>query len=233
MLSASVDSMTNAPHPEESLTRRLPQEAHYQPLRPVGYRPSEIATLGLLVLIVSLSWWLSQSLLILVLSILVFALASTAHAYWRQRHARRQNRLAEALLEAGRLEEASLGFEELCLNYLAHPMHPIFVMNRGVTILWSGEAERAMELFNSASESMKLSPIRFGSFRRNVKLHRALVLTLLGQDGDAEEILKTVKPIHRARVENVLESPKAHDGLPEKTCELWLRRTSKNEEQPD
>lgn len=215
----------------QDILTRLPQEPHYQPLRPVGYRPSEIATLGLLILIVCLAWWLSESLLVLVLSILVFALASTAHAYWRQRHARRQNRLAEALLEAGKLEEASDGFEELCLNYLSHPMHPIFVMNRGVTILWKGELERAMELFNSASESMKLSPIRFGSFRRNVKLHRALVLTLLGQDRDAEEILKTVKPIHRARVENVLKSSKAHDGLPEKTREIWLKRTSKNEEQ--
>ena len=217
----------------QDILTRLPQEPHYQPLRAVGYRPSEIATLGLLILTVTLAWWLSESLLILVLSILVFALASTAHAYWRQRHARRQNRLAEALLEAGKVDEAAAGFEELCLNYLAHPMHPIFVMNRGVTILWSGEAERAMELFNSASESMKLSPIRFGSFRRNVKLHRALVLTLFGHTQEAEEILKTVKPMHRTRVKRVLDSPTKANGLPEKTRELWLRRTSKNEIQPD
>ncbi len=123
----------------------LPTEGHYRPLRRSAWYSRSVPTaLGLGLSVGVLSTWLSPLTLWVSLAGLVgWSIARR----WRMYRFLRANDDGVAMLVSGEFAAAAEVFDKLCMGSTTMPaLHSIFVYNRAVTHLESGELDRAVAL---------------------------------------------------------------------------------------
>lgn len=132
-----------------SVADLMPPEQFYRPIRTVG----GVVTSAFVTASIFFACFVISSSLLPVAVLAGFMFARVASHRVAYSAAVEHNQSAVNLLNAGRIDEAAMIFEQLTKSERRTPAHAVYVFNRAVAFMLQGRPRRAYSLFNAVLRS--------------------------------------------------------------------------------
>jgi hypothetical protein len=170
-------------------TEIMPIENHYLPARFWARRPGELFAVFLFFVIAIAMAFLGTPMWLSMVFAVVVGGGAGVSSWFRIHKGASDNIQGQMLMMSGRIDDAGRVFEDLCVRYPDHPHHALFVHNRAVTFISTGEVRRALAMLNAVHHSRRFETRILRPFKDHLEANRALCLALLGELKEADRIL--------------------------------------------
>lgn len=179
----------------------MPPERHYRPNRTLD--GTFVSTFFFVFASVFALLWLSASLVPVFLLVTIY-FARTFVQRASHSAAVQQNQAAVNLLNAGRIDEAAVIFDELTRSERNTPAHAVYVFNRAVAYMLQGRPARAYSLFNAVLRSHSFHFGFSNSYLPLLYVEVATCLALMGElvaaRGHRDSATKSLQEQERGRL---------------------------------
>lgn len=179
-------------------TEIMPVEKHYMSARFWARRPGEFLAVFVFLVIAIAMAFLGMPFWLMMTFAMAVGGGAGVSSWFRIHKGASENIRGQMLMMSGRIEDAGQLFEKLCVKYPDHPHHALFVHNRAVAFILTGDVRKALAMLNAVQHSKRFDKRILGPFKDHLRANRALCLALLGELREADRILSEMEDARSA-----------------------------------